>query len=97
MTKWQFPVCFVGLFGKNKSLASQCNRAKKSKKDDDTDNIKAWPDAHLNDFSKVALFTILPLTFHMFKSNQFIEDQLEELLLTLCHYLKTKMLLHQGM
>jgi hypothetical protein len=32
---------YVWLIGVNKSFAAQCNRAKKSKKEDDTENIKA--------------------------------------------------------
>jgi hypothetical protein len=44
---------YIWLIGKSKSLAAQRNRAKKSKKEEDTDDDKAWPDAHLNDFLKL--------------------------------------------
>ncbi len=43
-------------------------QGKKSKKEDDINNVKAWPDAHLDDFPKVAFSTVLLWTFHMFNT-----------------------------
>jgi hypothetical protein len=63
---------YVWLFGKNKSLAAARNRAARKSKKDDTDDAKPVPDAHLDDYPQRAFFTVLLLTFQMFKSNNFI-------------------------
>ena len=62
---------YVWLFGENKSLTALRNRAKKSKKDD-KDDVKPLPDAHLDNYPQGAFSTTFLLTFHMFKTNDFI-------------------------
>jgi hypothetical protein len=67
----------VWLFRKNKSLAAAHNRAKKSKKDKDTDDVKPVYDAHLDDYPQGTFTTILLLIFHMCKTNDFISCSLQ--------------------